>query len=502
MVFSSHIFIYYFLPLALGLYYATPVKLRNLTLTIVSYVFYCWTVPKALILIAWTTLVDYACGNFIDGHWRFSTRRASSGNADARASVRQRKLFLVVSLTSNLVMLAVFKYGKFIGDNVNVVLHVFGHRTIHVPALTLPPGISFYVFESLSYNLDIYFARARPAVLAIPPPEREGTLGLVKRELRGLSAFACYITQFPHLVAGPIIRYQDLEPQLHDRRHSLEKFSRGVFFFAFGLAKKNLLANPMGEIADAAFSTSGLGLGSAWFGVFAYAFQIYFDFSGYSDMAIGLALMLGFRFPINFDSPYKAASITEFWRRWHISLSTWLRNYLYIPLGGNRCGSVKTYRNLLVVMLLGGLWHGASWNFAIWGGIHGFWLAFERILGKRSVYAGLPRFARVGATFLIVNLAWVFFRAHDFSGAVSYLGSLFGMGEVTPSATLISSVLYSPDHLLTFTLAAAIAFFAPTTNELSNRITLPRVSYALAMLVWSLVAMSAQSYSPFLYFQF
>ena len=235
----------------------------------------------------------------------------------------------------------------------------------------LPAGISFYTFESISYNLDIYHGRAKPASVWVLHSFENGhrvppsIWARLKIEFQALNAFACYITQFPHLVAGPIIRYQDLERQLHERSHTVEKFGRGIFFFALGLGKKILIANPVGELADTAFRADSLHWLDAWYGVFGYAFQIYFDFSGYSDMAIGLGLMFGFEFAKNFDSPYKSQSITEFWRRWHISLSTWLRDYLYIPLGGNRKGEVRTYLNLMVVMLLGGFWHGASWNFLV-----------------------------------------------------------------------------------------------------------------------------------------
>src|SRR5258706_602511 len=231
------------------------------------------------------------------------------------------------------------------------------------------------------------------------------------RPMRRFTDYMCFEAFFPDLVAGPIIRYAALEEQMRVRVHTLDKFARGVAFFAFGMAKKILLANPMGHIADTAFAAGPLRVGDAWFGVFGYAFQIYFDFSGYSDMAVGLALMMGFVLIQNFDSPYQSRSITEFWRRWHISLSTWLRDYLYIPLGGNRKGPGRTYVNLMTVMLFGGLWHGASWNFVIWGGIHGGMLAVERKLGRNLPLRRLPAALSVASTFVIVCLSWVFFRA-------------------------------------------------------------------------------------------
>jgi alginate O-acetyltransferase complex protein AlgI len=492
MVFSSHIFLFYFLPFSLALYYVAPRALRMPVLTLVSYAFYGWTNPWFMLLILWSTLVDFACGNLIYGHWRWFD------------PMRQRKVFLALSLLSNIGMLCFFKYFMFAADNVNRLLSAMGRAEFDVLTVLLPAGISFYTFESISYNLDIYHGRAKPASVWI-----ERIMGpastfwaKLRRELRALNAFACYITQFPHLVAGPIIRYQDLERQLHERTHTVEKAGRGVFFFALGLAKKVLLANPMGEIADAAFQAGSLQALDAWYGLFGYAFQIYFDFSGYSDMAIGLGLMFGFEFPKNFDSPYKSQSITEFWRRWHISLSTWLRDYLYVPLGGNRKGEGRTYVNLLVVMLLGGFWHGASWNFLAWGAIHGVGLALERRMGKTSFYGRAPSAVRVALTFLIVNLAWVFFRADDLSSAFRYLKALSGMGQAGAGGMLVRSVLYSPDHLIAIAISAAVAFIGVQTWDLSKRVTPLRAALALGLFAWSVAALSTQTFNPFLYFQF
>jgi len=268
------------------------------------------------------------------------------------------------------------------------------------------------------------------------------------------------------------------------------------------MAKRILIANPMGRSADVAFAAGTLSALDAWYGVVSYAFQIYFDFSGYSDMAIGLGLMVGFEFNKNFDSPYQAESITDFWRRWHISLSTWLRDYLYIPLGGNRLGAGRTYVNLLTVMVLGGLWHGASWNFAIWGAIHGVWLSLERVFGKRSFYVALPAAFRVAVTFLIVNLAWVFFRAPTLAAATHYAASLFGGGQPAVATTLGRAVLYSPYQLLCFIAATGIAFFGVQTWDLARQITPVRAVAAVGLFVWAAVAMSTQSFNPFLYFRF
>jgi alginate O-acetyltransferase complex protein AlgI len=268
------------------------------------------------------------------------------------------------------------------------------------------------------------------------------------------------------------------------------------------MAKKILLANPMGHIADATFDAGPLRAVDAWFGLVGYAFQIYFDFSGYSDMAIGLALMLGFVLIQNFESPYKARSITEFWRRWHISLSNWLRDYLYIPLGGNRRGPLRTYVNLMLVMLLGGLWHGASWNFVIWGAIHGAMLAFERARGKDRGYRGLPQLVQVACTFSVVCLAWVFVRADTLPQAMHYLGSLFGLSNAGAASDAIAGVIYTPYHATAFVLAAVVIWGLPTTWEFTARLSWQRSTSAVLALAAAVTMMWTQSTYPFLYFQF
>ena len=505
MVFSSHVFLFVFLPIALLFYYLSPAKTRNLTLTIGSYVFYGWATPYFVVLIAWSTAVDYICGNFIYGHWMLSGRPVEDPADDPRPPAFQRKLFLAISLISNIGMLGFFKYFTFAQENLNALLETVGRSTMPLFLVTLPVGISFYTFESISYNLDIYYGRARPSVVWVDElsrSRRSGVLAKLALEVKGLIAFACYITQFPHLVAGPIIRYQDLEQQIHTRRHTIEKFGQGVFFLALGLAKKVLIANPLGDVADAAFDARMLPALDAWYGLFAYAFQIYFDFSGYSDMAIGLGLMVGFQFNKNFDSPYKSQSITEFWRRWHISLSTWLRDYLYVPLGGNRKGPIRTYVNLILVMLLGGLWHGASWNFLVWGGIHGTWLCLERLQGKASFYARTPAAVRIAVTFVIVNLAWVFFRAPDLTSGVHYLQSLIGWHTPTAADLFFRQILYSKFHLMWFAVAAGISFFGVQTWDLARRLSPLRATTAVGLLAWAIVAMSTQAFNPFLYFRF
>jgi len=263
-----------------------------------------------------------------------------------------------------------------------------------------------------------------------------------------------------------------------------------------------LIANPCGKVADISFDAVSLGVADAWYGVTAYAFQIYFDFSGYSDMAIGLGLMFGFVFAKNFDSPYRSQSITEFWHRWHISLSTWLRDYLYLPLGGNRRGNVRTYINLFIVMLLGGLWHGAAWNFVVWGALHGLLLAGERLRGKAALYGRLPAVARVATTFAIVLVTWVFFRSPDLTAAMRYLTDMAGLGGAEPAGQLLSGIVYAPYYLGTFTLAAAIVWFAPQTWDWTKTLTMPKAVAVFAVLVLSVVVLTTQAYNPFIYFIF
>jgi len=301
---------------------------------------------------------------------------------------------------------------------------------------------------------------------------------------------------FPQLVAGPIVRYNTIAEQLTHRTHTRAKLYRGVLAFQCGLAKKVLLADPLASLADQAFATPSLGPLDAWTGLLAYTFQIYFDFSGYSDMAIGLGLMMGFRFPINFDSPYRSIGITDFWRRWHVSLSSWLRDYLYLPLGGNRRGPLRTYVNLATVMLLGGLWHGANWTFLAWGAWQGFWLIVERAAGKRSVFGALPPPLRVAGTFLLAMLGWVFFRAASIGDAWTFFGSLAG-GAPDPAALHVG-----PLHAVVLAACALVVWTLPTTQA---QVARARAGFALALqpvFLLSLVHLHYQDHVPFLYYQF
>jgi alginate O-acetyltransferase complex protein AlgI len=469
MVFSSHIFLFYFLPLSLICYYLMPRRGKNVMLTGISYIFYGWSNPLFTLLMLFSTIVDYCCGLVI-------------GVSD-RAKIR--KIALFVSIAANLFLLGFFKYTGFALETYNQLFQVVGGENFDaVPVLTflLPLGISFYTFQSMSYTIDVYRKEAN--------------------HVTNFLDFACFVSMFPQLVAGPIIRFQEVAEQLATRVHSYEKFARGVAFFSLGMAKKVLLANSCGKIADITFAAEATNVVDAWFGIVAYAFQIYFDFSGYSDMAIGLGLMFGFVFAKNFDSPYLSASITEFWRRWHISLSTWLREYLYIPLGGNKMGGNRTALNLAIVMLLGGLWHGASWNFVMWGAIHGTLLGSERVFGKKPLYFALPKFLRVAITFGLVLIAWVFFRAETFSGALTYLGSMFGLVDVPMSSILLDGLLYSRYHLLAITVSAIIVWRCPQTWDWTRRLSAVKICGIVLIFSLSVAVLSMQSYNPFIYFNF
>jgi len=485
MVFSSLLFLFYFLPVALGLYYAAPRRLKHLVLTAVSYVFYGWANPLFSLLLLLSTLIDYVAGlvMVLGPPWKWDGE-IHRLDPDGPRTRRQRAA-LVLSISSNIALLSFFKYFNFAVDSYNGIvawLGLAGHGIDSALRVTLPLGISFYTFVSMSYAIDVYRGHATA--------------------IKNLIDFACFETMFPHLVAGPIIRFQQLADQLRERTHTPTKFARGVAFFSLGLAKKVLLANPCGKVADIAFGAGSLGAADAWYGIVAYAFQIYFDFSAYSDMAIGLGLMLGFVFPKNFDSPYLSQSITEFWRRWHMSLSTWLRDYLYVPLGGNRKGPTRTYVNLFVVMLIGGLWHGAAWNFVVWGALHGALLAFERLRGGHAPYGFLPRPARIGLTFIIVLVGWVFFRAPDLHAAFRYLGGMTGFGHPQPGASLIAGLVYQPYYVLTAMAAALITWTCPQTWDWTRTLTTPKAVAALALLVVASVVLMTQAYNPFIYFIF
>jgi alginate O-acetyltransferase complex protein AlgI len=485
MVFSSHIFLFYFLPLALGCYYLMPRRGKHLVLTLFSYLFYGWANPYFVVLMLTSTVIDYFCGLVIAerlGRKRGKPIELVPGD-QPRTGAQKRAL--VISICANLSLLGFFKYFNFGIENYNALMGSLGldgaqwHTFFRV---TLPLGISFYTFQSMSYTIDVYRGHAKA--------------------IRGFIDFACYVSMFPQLVAGPIVRFHEIADQLVTRSHTLQKFARGVTFISLGLAKKVLIANACGKVADTCFDAGAVSALDAWYGLFGYAFQIYFDFSAYSDMAIGLGLMLGFVFPKNFDSPYRSQSITELWQRWHLSLSHWLRDYLYIPLGGNRKGEGRTYVNLAVVMLLGGLWHGAAWNFVIWGGIHGGMLGFERLQGKDSLYRRAPKWTRVAITFLVTCLAWVFFRAPDLPSSLAYLQNMAGLGPAQDGTYLVRGLIYQPYYVLTMIVAPGVTWAAPQTWDFTRRLTWARAVWCAAMFLLAVAVLMTQEFNPFIYFIF
>lgn len=468
MVFTTQIFLFYFLPVFLLVYFGLPPARRNAWITLGSYVFYGWWEPWFAGLMLFTTVMDFLWGRVI-------TRPG--------ATPLQRRSAVVACVVTNLGLLGFFKYFVFAAENLNRLLAAVGAEPFPVLQVVLPIGISFYTFHSLTYILDLYRGDATPA--------------------KSFPVFSAFVALFPDLVAGPIIRYKTLARQLHERDHTVTGFASGIAIFIVGFAKKVLLANPCGEVADVVFNTAQPAVLDAWTGVLAYAFQIYFDFCGYSDMAVGLGRMLGFEFPRNFDAPYRSESITDLWRRWHISLSSVLRDYLYIALGGNRKGPRRTYVNLAIVMLLGGLWHGAKWNFLLWGAFHGLLLAAERARGKRSLYHALPRPARIGLTFGLMLLSWVLFRADHLHAAMDYYRSLLGLlppGDVAP---LLGAAIHTPHHLLVLAVAALLVFQPRQAHDWAQSpLTWARCAALVPLFLVSLLAMFTQSFNPFLYFQF
>jgi alginate O-acetyltransferase complex protein AlgI len=467
LVFTTHIFLFYFLPFVLLCYYLLPFRWRNLFLTLASYVFYGWWEPWFVLLMMYSTVQDYVCGKII----------AAPG-----ASRKMRIGALATAMAGNLALLGFFKYYMFTTENLNRLLHLLGTGALPVLEITLPIGISFYTFQTMSYTIDVYRGQAAPA--------------------RSFSDFSCFVGLFPHLVAGPIVRYSTIAHQLVTRDHNWEKFASGTALFILGFAKKILLANPMGTVADAVFAAESPATLDAWVGVTAYAFQIYFDFAGYSDMAVGLARLLGFEIPKNFASPYRADSITDFWRRWHISLSTFLRDYLYVPLGGNRKGQRRTYINLMIVMLLGGLWHGANWTFVVWGLYHGVLLALERMLGKKTVWTGLPRWSGVGLTFVLVLFSWVLFRSPSLDHAFEYLGAMFAISPVGSASVLLGAQIYTPNSLTMIALCALLSFHPLEAYDWVESLSWPRAVVLVPVFVLAIISMFTQAFNPFLYFQF
>lgn len=466
MVFSSTIFLCVYLPLVLLGYYICPKKGRNLFLLIVSLVFYAWGEPKYVFLMIFSILVNYIFGRLMDKH---------------RENKKRLKLLLVLSVVIDLGLLSVFKYTDFVITNINAI---FG-ANFDLLNIALPIGISFYTFQAMSYTIDVY---------------RDDV-----RVQKNLIDFGMYITMFPQLIAGPIVRYADVQDQLADRSVTTVDFSEGVMRFVVGLGKKVLLANQMGAVWSDIYALGGdVSTLMAWTGAIAYTFQIYFDFSGYSDMAIGLGRMFGFKFPENFRYPYQSVSITDFWRRWHITLSTWFKEYLYIPLGGNRRGLARQALNLLIVWSLTGFWHGAGWNFVMWG-LYYFVILFIEKLFLLKALDKLPKFFRHVYALLLIIIGWVIFASDDVSVLLPYLGSMFGangaIGGMDVYTLLTKAVLLIICCVASTELPKKLFLSAAGAMNEKAAFTLKSV-LMIALLALSMILLIGDSYNPFLYFRF
>lgn len=466
MVFSSTIFLCVYLPLVLLGYYICPKKGRNLFLLIASLVFYAWGEPKYVFLMIFSILVNYIFGRLMDKN---------------RGRQKRMKLLLVLSVVIDLGLLSVFKYTDFIITNVNAI---FG-SSFDLLNIALPIGISFYTFQAMSYTIDVYRNDVRVQ--------------------KNLIDFGMYITMFPQLIAGPIVRYADVQDQLAERSVTTADFSEGVMRFVVGLGKKVLLANQMGAVWSEIYALGGdVSALMAWTGAIAYTFQIYFDFSGYSDMAIGLGRMFGFKFPENFRYPYQSVSITDFWRRWHITLSTWFKEYLYIPLGGNRCGLARQALNLLIVWSLTGFWHGAGWNFVMWG-LYYFVILFIEKLFLLKALDKLPKLFRHVYALLLIVIGWVIFASDDVGVLLPYLGSMFGangaVGGMDVYTLLTKAVLLIICCVASTELPKRLFLSATGAMNEKAAFTIKSVM-TIALLALSMILLIGDSYNPFLYFRF
>lgn len=490
MVFSSVLFLCIFLPIVLFGYYILPRKARNIWLLIGSLVFYAWGGPKYLIFLLTSVVANYVFGLLI--------HKTASEDGDNHPAIQ--KTILIIAVVLNLSSLVFFKYAGMI---VETVRDLFNPNLI-VPQVILPLGISFYTFQCMSYIIDVY----RGQKVTLPDGSIKDIVDY------NFIDFALYITMFPQLLQGPIIRYADVRNSLKSPSVNISGFSRGLERFIIGFAKKALIANTLGETADNifAYDPSMTSSAVAWLGAILYTLQIYYDFSGYSDMAIGLGRLFGFEFMENFNYPYISKSITEFWRRWHISLSRWFRDYLYIPLGGNRKGNV--YINLIIVFLATGIWHGAAWGFLVWGLWHGIFMLIERAFKGKAVTAKIPGFVKWIYTMLVVSLGWVLFKLEELGKALTYIGTMFHVKAHEYNAF---SVMYFLNRRLVFFIIVAViamipwaqllpryvsAYIADFTTSDKNRYRIPRYILLVILLVISIIFTINNTYTPFIYFKF
>jgi alginate O-acetyltransferase complex protein AlgI len=473
MVFSTSLFLTVFLPVFLILYNIVGKKLKNWVILIASIVFYSWGAPKFVFILIGSTIIDF-----------YLVRMMYQS-----VNLKRKRALLIISIALNLGLLLYFKYANFFIDNVNSFLEVLGIDPVGLTNVLLPIGISFYTFQTLTYSIDIYRNIHKP--------------------LDRVNDYLLYIMSFPQMIAGPIVRFNTIADQIVDRKETVDDKLTGFIRFCIGLAKKVLIANVMGEQADLIMNgdINGVSTVTAWIGILAYTFQIYFDFSGYSDMAIGLGRMMGFKFPENFNNPYISQSITEFWRRWHITLGAWMRDYLYIPLGGSKVSTKRRlYFNLWFVFLVSGLWHGASWSFVVWGAYHGFFLVAERLV-LLDVYKKIGKLPSVIITFLIVVVGWVFFRLEQFDVAVSYLGKMFiwqdgnNVNLVTSfSFYMIIAILFSFSTF--FKMGNRLCNFVFTTDNYSQKVYYWMIPLGILLFTLSLSSITSTGFNPFIYFRF
>lgn len=463
MIFSSLTFLTLFLPLVLLVYFIVPNRGKNAVLFIFSLLFYAWGEPVYVLLMIFSTVLDYICGRLVERY------RGTS----------KSKIGLIISMCGNLGLLMFFKYADFLIGTIN---GIFG-ASIPCHKLPLPIGISFYTFQTMSYTIDVYRGTAKAQ--------------------RNIITFGAFVSLFPQLIAGPIVRYRDIAEQLENRTCNFDKFADGVNRFSVGLGKKILLANNIGALWKAVSEMSEVTAVSAWLGIFAFAFQIYFDFSGYSDMAIGLGKMLGFDFPENFNYPYISKSATEFWRRWHISLGSWFRDYVYIPLGGNRKGLPIQLRNIAAVWLLTGLWHGASWNFLLWGAYYGIILIIEKLFLLKALDKAPPFIGHIYAMFTVL-IGWTLFAFDDINKGWQFLKSMFGGAALVDNNALY--LLLSNLPMLLICAAACVPFFGNImikfTAKFKNAGTAVEIIGITGITALSFAHLISGSYNPFLYFRF
>lgn len=464
MVFSSLVFMFAYLPITLLAYYLVPRQGRNIFLFIVNLIFYGWGEPKLVLLMVFNIFFNYLGGWLVDKY---------------RADAKKKKLFLILTCVLDIGILAVFKYTGMITETLNML------PFLNIPELqiSLPIGISFYTFQTMSYVIDVYRDDAPVS--------------------KNFINFGTYVALFPQLIAGPIVRYRDVAEQLVNRRETLEMFTRGVKLFMVGLAKKVIIANTMGTLTTNIFATSDEnGVVGTWVGMIAYTFQIYFDFSGYSDMACGLGNMMGFEFLKNFNYPYIAKSITDFWRRWHISLSTWFKEYVYIPLGGNRKGVKRQILNLLIVWGLTGLWHGAAYNFVLWGLYYGLLLILEKFVLKK-ILDRLPLFVQHIYTLFIIIIGWGLFYFTDVGQLGEFMVDLFNFGNGICGNQAFNLIMSNLPMLIIAAVASTpLATMLYTRFEHTRFMWIPETLYCMGVLAVSTASLVNQSYNPFLYFRF